>query len=249
MLFSGSASVAQIATASSAAMSVFEQLGIDYCLHGNRSLADACREKGLDASVVSAEIDRAAAEIPERQDWTTPPLSELIAHIVATHHEYLRRNLPLLSQQLERLAQVYAEREPQIMSELPQVFQALDDDLSLHMRKEEMMLFPCIASYEAAAMSGSQLPPTPFGSVANPIRMMEYEHENADAALARMRKLTNGYSIPAYGCMTYTAAMGGLRALEADLHQHIHLENNILFPRALKLEQEHSAGVSAQTGM
>jgi regulator of cell morphogenesis and NO signaling len=249
MLFSDSASVAQIAAVSPAAVGVFERLGIEYCLHGNRSLADACREKGLDASSVKVEIDRASSDVLPGPDWTTAPLSELTTHILTTHHEYLRRELPLLSQRLARVAQVYAEREPQIMAQLPAVLQDLEDELSLHMRKEEMMLFPTIQAYETAVASGSPLPPTPFGSVANPIRMMEYDHENADGSLARMRELTGGYAIPAYGCLTYTALMEGLRSLEADLHQHIHLENNILFPRVLKLEQEHSAGLSAQTGL
>ena len=246
MLFSESASVAQIATASAAAVRVFEQLEIDYRFHSGRSLADARREKGLDASAVSAGINPGGSDVSPGPDWTAEPLSALIVHIVATHHGYLRRELPQIAQRLARVAEVYGQREP-IISELPGVFSGLTDEISLHMRKEEMMLFPCIEAYEAAAVSGSRLPATPFGSVANPIRMMEYEHENAGGALARMRELTRGYSIPAYGCVTYTALMEGLRALEADLHQHIHLENNILFPRALKLEQQYSGESSAAT--
>jgi regulator of cell morphogenesis and NO signaling len=248
MLFSESASVARIATASAAAVRVFEQFGIDYSLHGDRSLADACREKGLDESAVSAEIDRAGSDVSPGPDWTAEPLSALIAHIVATHHDYLRRELPQIAQRLARVAEVYAERERSIMSELPGVFSGLMDEISLHMRKEEMMLFPAIEECEAAAASGAPLPPTPFGSVANPIRMMEYEHENAGGALARMRELTRGYTAPVYACMTYIAVVDGLKALEADLHQHMHLENNSLFPRALKLGQEHSGGISAHAG-
>jgi regulator of cell morphogenesis and NO signaling len=227
---------------------VFEQLEIDYCLRGDRSLADACRDKGLDASAVMSEIDRSSSDVPAGYDWTAMPLSALIGHIVATHHEYLKREMPQLRERLTRVAQVYGGREPQIMSELPGVFQDLQDELSLHMRKEEMMLFPTIEAFETAAASGSPLPPTPFGSVANPIRMMQFEHENAGNATSRMRELTQGYAIPAYGCVTYTALMKGLRDLEADLHQHMHLENNILFPRAMKLEQEHSDGFSTHAG-
>jgi regulator of cell morphogenesis and NO signaling len=234
MFFSPSASIAEIAAASPAALRTLEQLGIDCRVDGSRPVADVCRDKGLDASDVIADIA-----------WTAAPLAELIRHIVAIHHEFLRREFPLISQRLARVAEVYAEREPQIMSELPGVFQGLVDDLSLHMRKEEMMLFPTIEAYEAAAATRQSLPPTPFGSVANPIRMMESEHDNAEGALARLRELTNGYTVPRYGCVTYAAMMEGLRAVEADLHRHIHLENDILFPRAMRLEQENTSGSSA----
>lgn len=249
MALSESATVAEIATASPAAARVFQQLGIDYHRDGSRSLAEVCREKGLDSSAITAEIESRGSGILPAPGWTTAPLSTVIAHILATHHEYLKRELPLLSERLARVAQVYGEREQQTMSELPRVFQDLHDELALHMRKEEIMLFPAIEEYEASSTRGALLPSTPFGSIANPIRMMERDHESADAALARMRELTHGYGIPPYACVTYTALMDGLRALESDLRQHIHLENDILFPRAIRLEQEYTAGQPARTGM
>jgi regulator of cell morphogenesis and NO signaling len=132
------------------------------------------------------------------------------------------------------------------MSELPYVFRELLEELSLHMRKEEVMLFPAIEACEEASVRGMPLPPTPFGSVANPIRMMRMEHEDAGGALSRMRELTAGYAIPSYACATYTALMNGLRDLETDLNQHIHLEDDILFPRAIQLERE--CGRSATAG-
>ena len=246
MAISESASVAEIATASPAAARVLQLHNIDSRHQGGLSLADACREKNLDASAVSAEIQRAIADA-QPMDWTSAPLSSLVAHILESHHAYLRRELPLLTQRLARVAEVYGEREKNTMSQLPDVLQALSDELSLHMRKEEMMLFPTIEAYEAAAARGMPLPPTPFGSVANPIRMMEIEHEQAEGALRRMRELTSGYAIPRYACVTYAALMNGLRDLDADLRQHIHLENEILFPRAVAIESER--GHSAEAGL
>jgi regulator of cell morphogenesis and NO signaling len=244
MAISESTSVAEIATASLAAARVLEQNGIDPRHQGNQLLADVCREKNLDASAVSAGIERANAENPP-PDWTTAPLSSLIAHIVSTHHEFLRRELPLLTERLAKVAEVYGEREQNTMARLPDVLQELTDELSLHIQKEEMMLFPTIEAYEAAAARGMPLPPTPFGSVANPIRMIEIEHEHVDSALLRMRELTSGYAIPGYACVTYAALMNGLCDLEADLQQHIHLENDILFPRAVAIECERGRSAEA----
>jgi regulator of cell morphogenesis and NO signaling len=236
MAFSEFASVAEIVTASPAAARVLEQPGIDPSREGRKRFADVCREKGLDASVVSAGMESS------QTDWTAVPLSRLIAHIIEDHHEFLRRELPVLAEQLGRVARVYAEREPEAMAELPAVFAALMDELSLHMRKEEIVLFPAIEGYEAATGRGEPLPPAPCGSVAHPIGMMRMEHQDATGALSRIRELTKAYAVPAYACPTYTALMNGLRILEADLHQHIHLEDDILFPRALRLEQRMTSG-------
>ena len=182
-------------------------------------------------------------------DWSLAPLSELTRHIVATHHEYLKREMTLLDERLSRVAQVYEERDRAMLQDLPGVFESLYEEISLHMRKEEMMLFPIIEAYEAAVSTGRPLPPTPFGSVANPIRMMEMEHDSAGGALDRIRELTSGYTVPAYACDTYKALIEGLRALEADLRTHIHLENDILFPRAIALERTADSRMTANFGL
>jgi regulator of cell morphogenesis and NO signaling len=233
----GSATVAEMAVKSSTAAHVFESLGLDYLSGSTRSFEEACRDKQLDPAAVLAEIERRSKETTPRPDWVSAPLAELTAHIVSTHHAFLKRELPLLSERMARVAEVYGERDRAMLSELPGVFLRLCEELNLHMRKEEMMLFPTIDTYEAAASAGRPLPPTPFGSVANPIAMMEMEHESANGALAKLRELTSGYAVPAYACVTYRALIEGLRDLEADLHIHIHLENNILFPRAIALER------------
>jgi regulator of cell morphogenesis and NO signaling len=229
--------VGELASASLAAVRVFERHGIDYCCGGKRPLEEACRELGLAPEQVQSEIDRAMAA-PEGQgtDWSAAPLPQLVRHILATHHEYLKLELPRLGQRLEKVMKIYGEKDAETLAGLPGPFGALSAELDGHMHKEELLLFPAIERYEAAVSSGSPLPPLPFGSIANPIRVMEREHDSAGNALRQMRDATRGYRVPEHACVTYRSLLDGLRELEADLHKHIHLENNILFPRAIALE-------------
>jgi regulator of cell morphogenesis and NO signaling len=231
--------VRDIAATSLAAVRVFEKFGIDYCCGGKRPLADVCAEKGFDAQAVQSELDAAlAGTVAPERDWNTASLTELIQHIVATHHEYLRREFPNLQARLDKVYRVYNERMGPTLTGLPEVFAALRAELEMHMRKEEMILFPAVAAYEAAHNTGAPLPRTPFGTVANPIHMMEAEHESAGQALAQIREITRNFEIPDYACVTYRALMSGLDEFERDMHMHIHLENNILFPRAEQLERK-----------
>lgn len=233
--------VAEMAASSLAAVRVFEKLGIDYCCGGKRPLAEVCLEKGYDVEAVERELEAAAVEAPESAaDWNTAPLRELIRHIVGTHHEYLRRELPAIQMRLDKVYRVYNQRYGPTLIGLPEVYARLRAELEMHTGKEEMILFPAIASYEAAVDSGQPLPAAPFGPVANPIQMMEAEHESAGQALAEIRKITGDFHLPDYACTTYRALMTGLQDLERDLHVHIHLENNILFPRAQELEASKS---------
>jgi regulator of cell morphogenesis and NO signaling len=232
--------VQEMAASSLAAVRVFEKFGIDYCCGGKRPLLEVCREKGYDFESVRHELEAAFQGSGESErDWNTAPLGELIQYIVRTHHDYLRRELPAIEARLQKVYRVYNERYGPTLIGLPGVFDGLSAELTMHMRKEEMVLFPAIASYEAAITSGRPLPPTPFGTVGNPIHMMELEHESAGEALARIREITQDFALPEYACVTYRALMSGLDELERDLHMHIHLENNILFPRAVQLEHLH----------
>jgi regulator of cell morphogenesis and NO signaling len=229
--------VAEMAATSLAAVRVFEKFGIDYCCGGKRPLAEVCREKGYDTKALERELAAAVQGAPNvERDWNTAPLRELVQHITGTHHEYLRRELPALQVRLDKVYRVYNQRYGPTLLGLPEVFAALRAELEMHMRKEEMILFPAVTAYEAAIQSGQALPATPFGTVANPIHMMEAEHESAGQALAEIRRITAGFQLPEYACVTYRALMSGLDELERDLHLHIHLENNILFPRAQELE-------------
>jgi regulator of cell morphogenesis and NO signaling len=213
---------------------VFEELGIDYCCGGKLPLAEACARRGLDPADVRRRLDWAdTAAPPPAADWASAPLDALCEHIVTTHHDSLRRELPRLRQLLAKLADVHGERHPELRAAL-RVFGPFADELGLHMAKEERVLFPLIAAIEAGAV-----PPT--ADVLEPIRVMEADHDDAGAALDELRRLTGGYACPPDGCNTYRATMAGLAELEADMHAHVHKENNILFPRVERLVRPGAA--------
>ena len=232
--------VGDIAAASAVAASVLERYGIDYCCGGMRSLEDACREKRVSPASVITDIAKAVTAVSDVANWSAAPLRDLIRHIVTTHHEYLKLELPRVGQRLRTVVQVHADKDPVALHELETVYEGLCQEMNLHMHKEEMMLFPAIERYEAATKGGLPLPPSPFGTIANPIAVMQREHDSAGQALSRIRELTMNFQVPSYACSTYRAMLEGLQALEADLHTHIHLENNILFPRVITLEGRFS---------
>lgn len=212
---------------------VFEKFGIDYCCGGKIPLAQACARAGADLDTVLEALDKSQADaLPESEkDWSQESMTSLVDHIVATHHAYLREEFPRLTKMTEKVAHVHGERH----SELPQVrdvFAALRHELELHMQKEEQILFPMIKQIDSGvASAGSHC-----GGIANPIRMMEQEHDSAGDALGTLRALTGGFAPPVDACNTYRVMLHALAKLEADLHQHIHKENNILFPKALAAE-------------
>lgn len=213
---------------------VFEAFHIDYCCGGRRSLGEACRKSGLDLdrileALVCADVKHSKSD---NEDFGTMPLDQLVDHIVARHHAFLRRELPRLNQLARKVATVHGEKEPHLM-QVAETLQVLTQELECHMKKEETILFPVIR-----VMAQSEgLPPMPFGTLANPIHAMEAEHDEAGGGLGRMAELTNDFTPPDWACNTYRALLDGLYELEQDLHQHIHKENNILFPKALGEEQ------------
>ena len=231
------ATVAELAAMSLGAVRVFEKYGIDYCCGGKRRVEEACRRNGQDAEVLLQELQTALRSRPAPEpDWKSAPLDALIEHIVAVHHEYLRRELPAIQARLDKVYRVYNQRYGPALEGLPEVFAELRAELEPHMQKEEAILFPAIRAIEWAADSGRPLPKMPFGNIANPIRMMEAEHDHAGSALQKIRGITRDFEPPDYACVTYRALMSSLAELEADLHMHIHLENNVLFRRADQLE-------------
>jgi regulator of cell morphogenesis and NO signaling len=230
--------VAEIASKSLAAVRVFEKLGIDYCCGGKRPLAEVCGARGLDVDSVQRQLDEAEmATHPSARDWTSEPLRELISHIVEAHHSYLKRELPAIGMRVAKVYRVYNQLHGPTLTGLPEVFEQLRAELETHMAKEEMVLFPAIAACEEATRKGVPKPVLPFGRMANPIAMMEAEHKSAGEALARIREITRDFEVPDYACVTYRALMAGLQELEQDLHMHVHLENNVLFPRAEQLAE------------
>lgn len=228
--------LAELAAASTAAARIPEQHGLDYCCGGARPLEAAAREKGLDAAQVLSELENAQPAAAEDRDWRTAPLRELVDHIVRTHHEYLKLNLPAFSSRMRKVCEVHGSKAPEMLAALSDTLAGLRAEMEEHMHKEELILFPFIERYDHAASQGLPMPPVPFGTIANPIRVMEREHDSAGDALRRLRDLTGGYGLPAWACDTVRALWRGLEEMERDLHVHIHLENNILFPRAIALE-------------
>lgn len=215
---------------------VFEDLGIDYCCGGKKPLQEACAKKGHDVDKVLESILQADASsvAEDSTDYGAMPLDELADHIVSTHHAYLTRELPRLQQMSARVAKVHGDKDPRL-GEIASVVSALVEELSAHMMKEERILFPVIRQLQQT----DTLPPMPFGTLANPIRAMEAEHDTSGDALGELNRLTEDYTPPDWACNTYRALLDGLNELELDLHQHIHKENNILFPRALEVENSH----------
>ncbi len=218
------------------AAAVFQRHGLDFCCGGARSVLDACRDKGIDAAAVLTDIQNACGSVESRTprfaSWDVPTL---IAYIVGNHHEYVRRAIPPLLAHTEKIATVHGERHPEL-AEIARLFAGVADEMTSHMFKEERLLFPYIQSLHHSVQQNRGVPPSPFGTVGNPIRMMEAEHESAGNAMARVRELSGGYQPPADACTTYRVSLEELKAFEEDLHAHVHLENNILFPRAIELE-------------
>lgn len=215
---------------------LFERIGIDYCCGGKRPLDEACAERGLDAAEVLASLEglgRGAAARPD--DPTTRSLAALADHIVEKHHIFTREELVRLDRLFDKVSAAHGERHPEI-GDLRRLFDALAAELVPHMLKEEQVLFPYVKQLERAAEAGAP-PPTPFfGTVRNPVRKMQLEHDSAGELLAGMRRLSGGYTPPADACTSYRTLYEALDELERDLHLHIHLENNVLFPKAVALE-------------
>jgi regulator of cell morphogenesis and NO signaling len=230
--------VREIALEQPSSIRVFEHFGIDYCCGGRKPLAEACAARNIEVDTVLAALEAATkGPAPTGEDWTSASLESLSAHIIVTHHAYVKRELPRLAALAERVVRRHGDTQ----AELP-LLQAklalLDEELTQHLVKEEVVLFPYVAKLERALTTGSTLPRGCFGTVANPIAMMTAEHDAAGGLLAEMRELSNNFTPPVGACPTYCAYYAGLGEFEQDLHRHIHLENNILFPRAIKMETE-----------
>ena len=234
--------VGELAAENPAAARVFEKLGIDYCCHGACSLEEACHAAALPVEVAQDALElafaTARATSPDH-NWTAEPLADLIAHIRNTHHEYTRSESERLSPLFAKVCAAHAANHPEL-NPMRETFAALAHELGMHLMKEEMVLFPYIVRMEEAVVEKSPLPPAPFGSVRNPVAMMVNEHDGAGEALRALRSASHDYAVPPDACASYRSLYQGLAALEADLHQHIHLENNILFPRAVAMEQSRT---------
>jgi regulator of cell morphogenesis and NO signaling len=224
---------------------VFERHGIDYCCGGGKSLADAAQESRAALPDLLRDIEAAlaapAATTAAEKDWYAASLHELIDHILRVHHVYMNEALPRLRGLVRKVLHAHGAHHGDMLRQVHDLYDALDNELTSHLQKEENVLFPYIVAAEAHRQGGPAEPAACFGSVGNPIRQMEHEHEDAGAVLAQLRKVTGDYTVPDDACPTFRALYEELEQMEDDLHQHIHLENNILFPRAIAAESAPSS--------
>jgi regulator of cell morphogenesis and NO signaling len=231
--------IAEIAGTMPRSIPVFQKHGIDFCCGGKRALAAACSEKGISFELVVGEIERAGRSVAESgTDWATEPLRAIIEHVLARFHTSLKEELPRLLALAEKVATVHGAKHPDTLPALRDTFRSLKDELDAHMEKEEHVLFPYVNDLEAAARGLRPSFSIPLGLASGAIGVMEREHEFAGLALKTIHRLTGGFHPPDDACGSFRALYAGLEIFEADLHAHIHLENNILFPRAMAMERK-----------
>lgn len=226
--------IGEIVAADYRTATVFKAHGIDFCCKGGRSVSEVCQSKNLDPQVLLEEVRQAAASTGQPSaDYHRWPLDLLADYVEKKHHRYVATKSPELVQYLDKLCKVHGERHPELF-EIRDEFAHVASELAAHMQKEEMILFPFVRK-----LATEQQPARPmFGTVQNPIGMMMHEHTVEGERLARIAELSNQYTPPADGCTTYRVAFAMLREFEEDLHHHIHLENNIMFPRAIEREKQ-----------
>ncbi|MEO9484321.1 MAG: iron-sulfur cluster repair di-iron protein [Ekhidna sp.] len=220
------------------AATIFKERNIDFCCNGNRTIAEACKLQNIDVNEVLAELEEICngngAPIDNLKDWNPAKLAD---YIIEKHHTYVEKKLPELTSYLAKVAAVHGATNPEVIK-IHELFEASAGELAVHMKKEEMILFPFIRKMMKAKETGSPLGPPHFGTSENPIAMMRHEHSTEGDRFREMAELSNNYTPPEHACNTYKVSYAMLQEFENDLHRHIHLENNILFPKALKLEKE-----------
>ena len=236
-MFESTRTVREYAVEMPAATRIFESLGIDYCCGGHQSLAEACAKAGVAVDEVLDSLKKIEPTEPKSHtgEWQNASLSELITHIVEKHHVFTREELERLDALLNKVCGVHGQNHPELFN-IHREFKKLRSDLEPHMLKEEHVLFPYITLLEQTNAQNAPAPRAPFGTVRNPVRMMMSEHDAAGDILRAIRQASSDFTVPPDACISYQTLYRALKELEADLHQHIHLENNILFPQAVEIE-------------
>jgi regulator of cell morphogenesis and NO signaling len=240
-MINSSMTVREIAIELPQSTRLFETLKIDYCCGGDRPLTDACTSIGVEVGELMGMLETVSQSAPQGElDFQKLSLSELIAHILDTHHVFTKQEMARLESLTKKVISAHGENHPELHI-VGTLFDTLCADLKPHMFKEEQVLFPYILALASASVENGAAPFAPFGTVNNPIRMMMMEHETVGEILRELRTVSLDYNTPADGCISYRTLYEALEAFEKDLHQHIHLENNILFPRAVELEARMTA--------
>jgi len=238
-MISEKTSVRDIATLFPDAARLFHRSGIDYGCNALETIEEACSAAGADCRALLQQIEElqdAAASGDARRDWAQESVAELVSHIVDAHHAYLKEELPRLEKLMNKVYETHGKNYPELLK-VHEIFFGLKDELELHLRKEEVMLFPYLLTVETARLDRLPFPPCPFGTVANPVRVMMKEHDSAEDCLQAIRTSTSDFTPPAGACLGFTLLLHGLRQLEADLDEHIRLENEVLFVKALQMEE------------
>jgi len=236
MTFSTETKVNEIALSNPGARHILEDAGIDYCCGGGKSLQEACLRANVPAAEILRKLRLNSEQVaPGETPWATAPLAALTKHIRERHHQYVRDSIPRLRALLAKVREKHGSNHREL-GEIEKLFADVSRDMLMHMQKEEQILFPFIDSLERAADGGEPLEAPFFQTVKNPIYSMMREHDSAGELMRQIRSSSNGYKPPADACTSYQAAYQGLGEFERDLHLHVHLENNILFPRAVELE-------------
>jgi regulator of cell morphogenesis and NO signaling len=225
------------------AAAVFERFTLDFCCRGNQNFTDACKAGKIEPSVIINELNRLESEQEHGVVFDTWPLDMLIDYIIKRHHTYVEEKTPLIKSYLHKICEVHGARHPELQK-VREIFFEIGGELAIHMKKEELILFPFIKKLSQANNTKTPVTSSLFGSVSNPVDMMKEDHAVEGDKFRRLAALTNNYLIPADACNTFAVTYQFLDEFEKDLHLHIHLENNILFPKAIQLEQKllQSAG-------
>lgn len=237
MEFKPERTVADCVTENIKASHIFKKYGIDFCCGGGISIQKACEKYEVDYDLLADDLRSIGSPNDMETDFNKLPLDELIDHIVEKHHSYVEANIPLLLQYTNKVARVHGASSPELVK-VYELFEQVAGELASHLKKEELILFPFIKKMVKAGQEGTGIDVPHFSTVENPIKMMEVEHEDAGDVFKEIARLTNDYTPPAHACNTYRALFDKLDEFEQDLHEHIHLENNILHPKALRLEKE-----------
>jgi regulator of cell morphogenesis and NO signaling len=228
-------SLAQIVNNNHRAASVFEKYHLDFCCKGKRTLQQACAESDLAIEEVVADLETTEQSNSDKVtiNYDKLSLAQLSEYIVMTHHSYVKKEMPQILAYLQKVASKHGERHPELLK-IFELFASVKEEMEQHMQKEELILFPRINEMENMVVQGNEIRIN-HTYLQGPINMMEQEHDHAGSMLAEINKLTNNYMAPADACTTYKLSFAALQAFEMDLHRHVHLENNILFPKALQL--------------
>ena len=218
------------------AAEVFRKYKIDFCCKGGRTVEEACDKKKVSPEEIYKELEEVANRKSEDIDFNSWPLDLLADYVEKTHHRYVEEKSAMLIPYLNKLCKVHGERHPELF-EINELFIGSAQDLAAHMKKEELILFPFIKQMVEAKKNGEPLPAPRFGTVENPVAMMKHEHEAEGERFVKIAELTNNYEFPDDACGTYQVTYRMLEDFQNDLHKHIHLENNILFPKAIAMEK------------